>query len=271
MICALIFSPLLTASNLQSQSFALNRNAASTFLLEVIKPSFDEEELDASFVTSSLMLSGRVSVTKYFGLVGEVPFSHFGLNFGEGFETTDNSLGNIYLGIELMGRNSPLFVEVGGRLPIASGLDEFSEAPFSGYLTNFVERAEAFVPEAVPLNLAFNVNHKSITGLTFRLRGASTVWLATGERSDTELFFQYNAYVGFENPVFTVLAGASGRVLATEEGLDFGERSTHQFRMSGDVSLGVIRPGVFFQLPVDSELQDLVSAVFGVSLGVDLK
>ncbi|UCC49861.1 MAG: hypothetical protein JSV41_06820 [Gemmatimonadota bacterium] len=88
--------------------------------LEILKPSFDDGEY--TFTTFALFLSGRFAVRDNFVLVGELPFATVGVDFDD-FDESESVTGNIYLGAEFGGTDSPIFGEFGVRLPLTKEAD----------------------------------------------------------------------------------------------------------------------------------------------------
>ena len=94
---------------------------------------------------------------------------------------------------------------------------------------------------------------------------APTFWIPTNE-GETELLFDYSGQVGYEGSQFGVIGGITGRMVVTEDGLSFGERTFHQLTISAMVDLGTIIPGIQLRFPLDDERRRAVNNVFGLSL-----
>jgi len=119
--------------------------------LEILKPSFDDGDV-YTFTTFALFLSGRFAVGDNFVLVGELPFATVGVDV-DGFDESESAVGNIYLGAEFRGTDSPIFGEFGVRLPLTKDADHFGgEFPYM----DVVDRGEAFLHEIASLHAAFN-------------------------------------------------------------------------------------------------------------------
>jgi hypothetical protein len=85
-----------------------------------------------------------------------------------------------------------------------------------------------------------------------------------------EVLASYSGQVGYEGSQISVLGGLTGQAIITEEGLELSERTSHQFGAIMTFVAGNVRPGVFFQLPLDEEMRDMVDFVFGLNVSVDL-
>lgn len=196
----LICSSLFDSQRIFAQSIWLDKGHDKTISLEILKPDFDGDD-NTTFATSASFLSGRFRATNNIFLVGEIPFAHLGVDSDFGRDDSENTLGNPYFGIELHGNNSPLYGEIGVRLPLAPDTDE-NEAAIVGLFTELVDRAEAFISDAIPISGAINYRHKNPTGFVLRLRGGSALWIETGEGDETELFLLYSVQAGYESSKF---------------------------------------------------------------------
>lgn len=99
-----------------------------------------------------------------------------------------------------------------------------------------------------------------------------TLWFYTGDTFDHDfnLLLDYAGRFGYQGQKVTILAGITGRLLVTEEGLDLGERSFHQLGISASMNMGRVRPGAHPRFPIDDDLNEVIDFVFGLNLAVDL-
>ena len=268
LVLVLICTGLIDSHGLFAQPMWLDRSHDKTFSLEILKPDFEGDD-NTTFTTSALFLSGRFEATNNTYVVGEIPFSHFGTESDFSNDESENAIGNPYLGIEIHSENYPVFGEIGLRLPLAPK-DDGEDAAFMGCLTDFVDRAEAFIIDAFPISGAVNYFYKDPAGLVLRFRGGSAIWIATGDRDETELFLLYNAQAGYESQGFSFVTGFSGRWLLTEEDLDFGERTFHQLGLAANVTFEKVQPGISFRVPLDEDMTDILDFVFGLTFGINL-
>lgn len=259
---------VLLPASAAAQSLWLVPHSDRAVYLEILKPSFDDGD-DFTFTTSALFLSGRFAVGDNMVLVGEVPFANAGVDV-EDFDESESAVGNIYLGAEFRGTDSPVFGELGVRLPLTKDPDYFGEV---FWYMDSVDRWEAFLNDIASVHAAFNYQYKAPSGLGIRGRVAPVLWIDTGEgpiADDVEFFALYSAQAWFEAANVAVGGGFSGRALLSEGDLDFGERTWHQFVLAGSFGLGRWWPGVQIRLPLDEDLTNVLDVVFGLSLGVQL-
>ena len=266
--CAIMV--LFIFSSLGAQSIWQDHTSWEGIKIEFLKPNYVDEE-DLSFFTSVTFLSARFPVTRNIVFSGELPFSYVNWDIPQGPDLgAKQTFGNPYLGLEFHLRQTPLFFELGARVPLTADIDdENGEATLNGGLTDFVDRAEAFATDAVPVSGFVNYILSSRTGFSLRLRGGPSFWIASGDREESETFILYSAQAFYETGILRFGGGFSGRYLVSVEDLDFGERSFHQLTFGLDIILGMFRPGAYIRIPLDEEYKDMINTVFGISLGID--
>lgn len=268
-LAAMSFATLVPAS-LSAQSIWLDRSADKTVGLEVLIPNFKDEDGVSGWAA---FLSLRAPLSNQLHFVGEMPFAHGSFESRSIFidSGSQNSIGNPYFGIEIGRQGSPVFGEIGARVPLASE-DKFG-ATLVGLVTDF-DRLEAFAPKMLPLTAMLNYHHKEASGFAIRLRGGPSFLINTDKdefEDGSELFIGYSAQAGYESEQVSILGGVTGRANMTEENADFGERSVHQLGFNASVGLGNVRPGIHFRLPLDDDLKDSMDFVMGFNLGIQLK
>jgi hypothetical protein len=266
--CAIIV--LLAFSSLGAQSIWQDYTSREGLTIEFLKPNYEEEE-DFSFLTSVTFLSGRFPIARNIIFSGELPFSYVNWDIPQGPDLgAEQTFGNPYFGIQLNLRQAPLFIELGARVPLAADIEgENGDATLNGGLTEFVDRAEAFATDAVPITGFINYIFSTRTGFSLRLRGGPAFWIASGDREESETFLLYSAQIFYETGTIRFGGGFSGRYITTLEDADFGERSMHQLTFGLDIILGMLKPGVYIRIPLDEEYKEVIKTVFGISLGIE--
>ncbi len=257
MVLLVVLSPALFG-----QSLWVSQHTDKAVALELMKPNFDGDGgISASSGVGFVSLRLPVAPTVVF--VGELPFAHAGSEIGD---VSDNAVGNPYLGVEFHPPGSSVFWDLGVRAPVAP---ENNSALFIGVLTD-QQRWEAFLPNVATVKGAFNFRHRAPTGLVTRLRAGPNIWIPTEEGPEVEVVGSYSWQVGYEAAQVSVLGGLTGQAIITEGDMDLGERTTHQAGAIVTFVAGNVRPGVFFQLPLDEDLRDTVDYVFGLNVSIEL-
>lgn len=80
--------------------------------------------------------------------VGELPFAHRGIDSDFGFSVDETIIGNPYVGFEVWGQGSPVFAEIGVRVPVTP--DDKFLASSVGSFSDF-DRFEAFALDILTL------------------------------------------------------------------------------------------------------------------------
>lgn len=261
---------MLTLSSLEAQSIWQDYTAWEGFTIEFLKPNYEDGD-DFSFLTSVTFVSGRFPVTRHIIFAGELPFSYVNWDIPQGPDLgAQQTFGNPYFGLEFHPTRAPLFLELGVRAPLAAGLEEENgDATSNGSLTDFVDRAEAFATDAVPVSGFVNYVAWTRTGFSLRLRGGPVFWIASGEREESETFILYSAQIFYDTGTFRFGGGFSGRYFATREDADSVERSWHQLTFGLDIQLGLFKPGIYIRIPLDDDYKEIIQSVFGITLGID--
>lgn len=270
-----------------AQSIWLDGQSRKSVTLEFYNPQFKGHEsayqwddyYSRSWVEHSSLtffLTSRFEVSEGLILIAELPYTRAHYSYGysyrdsywgdyeNSYESSDAALGNPYLGVETRAKSSIAFFEFGVRIP-ALGEDD-SGTGGSGWLADF-DRLEGFTPECMTIQSAGDLSLRTKEGLFGRARVGPYCWIYTGDYCcgpRTELLLHYSAQVGYEPRSFAVLAGFSGVVVLTEDSfLEYDDIAIHQLGFQGNVNLGHIRPGVHFSIPLDNELREIYSSVWG--------
>lgn len=260
--------------SLTAQSIWVDRSHNKTIGLEILKPNLAGDFYDnTTFPTSAMFFSLRLPISNRLNVVGEFPMAHAGVDHGSvffEFDESETGIGNPYVGLEILNKNSAFLTEIGVRAPLTP---ESNLGTTVGLFADFIDRSEAFWPDVLSVIAAQNYHHRAPSGFTMRLRGGPSFWIDTGDEDtdeEVELFLLYSAQAGYELHNVSLMGGFSGRMIVTESDLNIGERTLHQFGASASVDLGRVRPSVQFRLPLDEDFGDFLDSIFGVSLAIEL-
>lgn len=235
---------------------------------ELFKPSLDESGI--SFTSSGLFLSVRWPLSERILLVGEAPFAYGSFEEVEeenGYGESDFAMGNPYLGIEIRGEETPVVGHLGVRVPLAPD-DNVGTA--IGWWSDFISRVDAFWTDMVPVTGGITYRTDYDAGFVVHVHGGGQVWFYTDGDETADVWGRYSAQVGYEAERFSLYGGFAGRILVTEEDLDFGERTLEELGLSARIGSGAVQPTFHFRLSLDDFWGEMLEYSFGVGLRVPL-
>jgi hypothetical protein len=267
---------ILEIDSAQAQSIFLEPNGQGSIHLEALRPGIPL--INLSNTSFAYFLSGQIQMGEGLQIRAEVPFMYYKLDdkqqYYEPQTEAQTDFGNPYLGLNVGNPDNGLQGEFGIRVPV---IDNNSEVTEIGILTDPVERMEAFVPDLLPIYLGGNYRYRSSNGFGMRLRMVPVFWLWVNDRSDAdpEVFVQYSAQAWYEDKKVGVGGGFSGRVILTEDELDIGERTFHQFGFFANYTFGSVMPGFQVRFPLDGNLKDerwpgSIGPSYSLSIGLKL-
>jgi len=267
-IAALVW--LSTGANLAyGQSRWIPREGKNAVTVEFLRPNI--ESVDAGALSGAYFVTGRIATSSNFAVVGELPYARHASSqtttdfFGSEItlQQSSSTIGNVYLGMEAAPNSSPIFMELGVRLPLVSGEEPLAQA--TGAVSD-ISRWEAFYHEVISVQAAFNVREVTPANVEYRLRLSPVLSISTeGGTGGPELFGVYSFQIGYHGRVVRLGTGASGRILVTEDSGNLGQRSLNQLDLHADFGSWGVRPGFDLHLPLDS-WAEAVPVVFGASL-----
>lgn len=254
----------ITTFAVSAQTFWLPDATDKGVGFEWLKPSVAEDE-ETSFLSSAPTLTGRYRVGEKLVLVGELPFAYFNAEYMD----AELAVGNPYLGIIFNKEDSPYFLEAGFRAPVAS--EDKYMAFFYGYLADF-DRSEAYMPDVWSISVKNHYLKRSDSGFFFKLMGGFSYWLprASINSINPEGLFDYGGHLGYEAGRVQIFGGMTGRIILTEEDLDFKEASVHHLTVYAQYKGWQVQPGLILKVPVDDEFNEVVSHIIGLNVLVSL-
>ncbi len=235
--------------------------------VQLLLPHFNHELLSEN-LHSVWFASARLAVSSQIAIVAELPLAHYET---EGWLWADQKglFGNPYLGLVFLSPgNSGLTGSVGARLPIAQKVEgDVAELAALGAF----DRYEAFLPDLLTLSASVGYHVSTPEKLTFKCRIGPTLlhYTPCGHDDEQELLIDYDGEVRLQPGRFCLAWGISGRFLLASDyasELDFGERITNMAGLAATYDAGKALPGLYLQIPLDSDLQDFVDYTVGVNL-----
>jgi hypothetical protein len=259
LICALL------PSSVMAQSWLNCKDGGALLSLETFFPDFKGDGVN--FFSPTLFLTGQIPIAKNYYFIGEIPFTHASFdNDGEYYYGTGSSediVGNPYLGFRYGSSLSPFSAEIGIRLPVTT--EEHVDARIIGQYTD-IQRLGTYDADFLVLsaNAAYCFTENS--GFMAKIIGGPIFVIGTEKYAYDDLYVQYGFQGGFALNNYSLVAGFEGLMLATEDDLDFGQRTLHQFSLSLSGRFGSFQPSLHLRLPLDDNLSELYSQIIGVGL-----
>lgn len=261
----LLLGPLLPAS---AQSvWTMPPHHANQASVEWLKPVFDDGN-GASVLTSSFVLSAQATLTDRLMLVGELPVAHARFKSPPQLrdaETPSTSVGNPYVGLEVRSIDTPLFMEVGLRLPTTDNPGFWPSA--IGSLTD-LNRLGAYPVNQIPFQLVGNYSHDPArSAFSARLRVGPEVFFPASGGAPATMVLTYGAQGWYTAPDegLRVGLGLTGR-WNTGRNAGFGQSSLHHVTTTLQGTFGNFHPGVVARLPLEASYREAFNAVIGLTL-----
>jgi len=266
-----------------AQSIWLDGQSRKDVTLEFYQPQFRNQEWSGYSFRQWGQLSGQVFFLTYRSQVSEkvvgvleLPYTRASYSYGysyeysyrsdeRSYETSARALGNLYIGMESRSGNSLFSYEFGARIPILWSC--CSSAADAGMFADF-DRFGAFATRCISIQSAGNISVRSDKGLVGHARVGPSGMIYLGcWGTSAQLLLHYSAQVGYERKPIAVLGGLTGVTLLTDNYfLQPGNRSVYQLGFQANTSLGRFRPGVHLRIPLDHELREVYSSVWGLNL-----
>ena len=260
----------LGSSAAHGQSLWIPRNHDTVVLLEVFRPEFDDNLAIQEEPTGALFLDVRHAFASGTAIVAEVALSRFRGTFDTGgffpFYRTETEFGNPYVGVEIGGDDTPVFGEVGVRLPVGS---ENQPGTLLTGIASDVTRWDAFVDDYVTVRGCFNLREKTDAGITARLRFGPVLFVPTESNLDTEAFGVFAWQIGYEGRALRAGSALSGIIHFSDPSGNLGSRARTQVELHADFGSWRIRPGLELKLPLGLDGY-YVPLVLGLSVSAAL-
>jgi hypothetical protein len=201
-------------------------------------------------------------------IVGALPFNAFSAEGVDG----ESGIGNIYLGAQARLGNAAdngMNISLGVFLPTASEKKE--NAHEIGLLTNFHELQRS-LPDVLTIYGNFAYHYRQINRGMFGFEIGPQLLVPTGELSGgAELFGHYGLAGGFPLANVAFFAELLGVFIISEDVEDFGDRFSHSLALGAQLTMGQVRPGLFYMLPLDDDLNNIIDGTLGLKVDFALK
>lgn len=234
--------------------------------LEFAKPVF--EHGNESFLSSGSFLSVTWPLSETYRFVGEIPFAYISWD-SEWDRDSQFALGNPYVGLSIGKESSKVVGQIGLRLPLARSDND--DARFLGIFADYVGREGAFFGDIVPITSTVTYRVREENGFVGLVTAGADAWILTGGHGDGgEVFALYGVQAGYDGTEWTVLGGAFGRGILTEEASFFDDGANHELGVRVGYRTASVQPTVFMRYPLDRDMNEFMNLVVGLGLRVGL-
>ena len=190
---------------IQAQNIWL-RDTANAISIEILKPFFDDSDLD--FFSTAIYLSGKFRISEKITFSAIVPMAN-GKVESFGTENSEFILGNFYAGIEFKQSNN-LWYEVGIHAPTSP--DDKFLALTIGLYSDF-NRIESFISDYIILPIMVNYSKTKGT-FYYRFRSGPKLIINTGDNlffnDEAEILLDYSGQLGSSSTTFSTILGLTG-------------------------------------------------------------
>ncbi len=228
--------------------------------VEVLKP--DWREADVTFASSATILSARVPTRGGVSFVADLPFAHL-QERGGGAGSSNATVGNPYVGLALDVGRSPVVIDAGLRFPFVK-----DDAAAAIHALADMDRMEAFASSLLSAHVGTTVRLADRPGQAAWATLGASGWFPSEGDHDRELLLNYGLHGSATVGIVDLNGALSGRMLATERDLSFGESSLHQASFGAGVRLGRVQPNFTFRIPLDEEVRDLTRYTIGLGIRI---
>jgi hypothetical protein len=248
-------------------SFWTARNQRKMLNIEFLKPFFDGHSGNSPNVVA-YFINCRLPLSKTIFFICELPVVHVETK-SPWYSKSETTIGNPYLGIEIQKSLSPVFTEIGIRVPVSSE----NNGKFYGFYSDYVDHLEAFSTDFFQIACMLNYQHRETSGFAVRLRCGMLSDINTGNKYDgetsTNLYLLHGAEAGWHfKKAFFGIGLASRWDLNKKESGYFYPRHYHQMGFKLGLESGTLQPAIHLRLPMDDNFENVLDAVVGLSVAI---
>ena len=234
----------------------------ATLLLEWQRPSISGADL--STFSGMLRAGVTVPISPTTRFVAVLPYTS--ASFEEFESDNSTAFGNPYVGVETGAVGAPVTAQLGVYLPLASE-DAFEPAAL-GFIGDF-DHAEAYLPNVLTPRGGVQYRKLAPSGFVWGVRGGLAGWVPT-EGGDAELVGDYGFMAGVDRAPVRLTASFSGRIIATAEEADLGEKTFHQLAFEATYLGQGAEPYLFIRVPLDDGLSESFEHTLGLGVRIRL-
>ncbi len=264
-----------------AQTFYMNPLPESKpkFSLRFLHPIFKEYYgPDAKNLSGEYQLAMNIPFSEKFNLVVSMAL------FRESFEirftdetgvplreetVTEHAWGNAYIGLQSrtpLSDNIKSSFAAGFYLPTATEDYKYYATIYSRVRTSALE-LRSYLAKTVVFytNYAIRMESPGRVGGIFGLEAGPELFLPTSG-GDPELLAHYGVSAGIKLPYVAAVGELSGLFLITTDVGNFAEQFDNFFAFGAQATDWPVRPGIFYQIPLDDEYRYALKGVLGVKV-----
>ena len=269
-ICATLFGAVLTA-DAQQDFLMMPTDGNYKVGLRFIHPDFEMPEPTSwdpvvrEFDTFSGVydLFCVIPCSRRWSLVLDAPYLRFCL---DGRDNVETAFGNVYLGAryDRIEERSRRTFQLGLTAPTSQKNDRNILALAT--IVNYHESYK-YVPGGVCFYGATSYHLHTPSHLLLGYDIGTMIMKSTAyDYSDVDFFWRYGADIGYAFSQCDIRAGFMGVFLMTADVASLDSDFWTDVIIKGTWNRGVIRPSVFYRIPLQHDVQDLLNATLGIQL-----
>ncbi len=233
-------------------------------------PIMDHMFIDVSTLSGTYELSGNFALSEVLDAMVCLPY----VTSSEEGESTRRALGNITVGI----RSSYQHWQEKGwtgsitmSLPVMSDDEDAAYIGSIGRLTEYFRGFGKYSPEILTIDAVYSsVNRLNMTNIILGFEIGPALWIPVGGVSMTggsEVFLQYGLVGSLDLNSVSVSLEAVGLMNVTGS---IAEVIDHAVVLGGHWLGSAIKPGVFYQVNIGTDINDFIDGVFGIDVEIGL-
>lgn len=272
---------LLGAASTAAQTFYMTPmpETRPRLSFRFLHPTFKEYRgPDATSLSGGYQLAVSIPMSKAFEFVASMPLfrESFKITFTDesGFPVSEgtiseSALGNLYVGVQSripLGDQIMSSASLGFYLPTAKERYKYYATIYSRMATEALE-LRSFLANAVVCytNYAVRMQTPGQVGGIFGIEAGPELFIPT-EHGDPELLAHYGLSIGIRFPHGAAIGELLGLALITEDLYAFAEQFDHFAAFGAQVTDWPVRPGIFYQIPLDDEYRYNMKGVLGIKV-----
>jgi hypothetical protein len=261
LLAALVACLLLCPGAAAAQSLWVKPYEPNQVSVAFMRPVFTDPASEVAPASGTAFAGTSVSLTSYIELIGEMPLVWYGA--GDPSPRLRLEPGNPYLGVGIASEETPVFWELGARVPLAEGPPD----ALAFGRTADVSRGTAFSPQTVTIQAAGNYRLPFSRRAGLRLRGGLNLALrAEGSRVGTsEVIVPLSVQFWQEGEVFVFGVGATSQVY-TARTSSFQDAVDAYATGTAMIHYERFQPGIVIGAPLTRPATTVADMLLGVTL-----